>query len=179
MQGKGTVKSECIYNMIAPEKVVPHRPPRHVCKYPGVLAPTGSTFGPSTTCQVPVNNLAGEFDPPRPIHDFRANGALGPLKSARQSPSAFVKKGSGTKKLPPPAATEAYIKKHTPRIPPVPKKDNEPILGLKSTKDYVKTNAIAVMLSEPLASKRNVQKNDYCMGKHGNTVWLKRYIIWN
>lgn len=55
------MEEESIYNLIPKEYVPPPKENRYKSKYPGKLAPTGSTLINHTTSRPGVANLAGEF----------------------------------------------------------------------------------------------------------------------
>lgn len=156
--------SESIYNLIPRERPPVHKPSMHRSMFPGTLAPTGSTFGPSVTSQVVVTNLSGEFAPSSPIHNHRGNGSIGPPQSARSYPKEFLKKGSKHKTLPPRknafnhalsmtkcrsmlATTDGEYIRRLLSLPTVPPLSERPLMGLKTTKNYVKANAISNILS--------------------------------
>ncbi|XP_033126896.1 enkurin-like [Anneissia japonica] len=75
------------------------------------------------------------------------NRTMGPAKVDLHQTSEFLKKRSGEPKLP---ASEPFKYADDERKrPPVPKANEKPLMGLKSNKDFVKTNAVENIMSVP------------------------------
>jgi hypothetical protein len=95
-----------------------------------------------------VGNLSGDyafFDGPH------RNTGLGntfgkPRGSLRSAPAEYRKKGTGTMKLP---EANKFAYQTTESRPPVPKRNEQPIHGLKSAKNYIVANAVEVILKAP------------------------------
>jgi hypothetical protein len=67
-----------------------------------------------------------------------------PKGELKPSPDSFKKKGTGTMVLPEATKFERSASKD--RKPAVPKKDEAPILGLKTEKNFIVSNAVEVIL---------------------------------
>lgn len=117
---------ESIYNLIPHPIIVPPKPPMHVSKHPGAVDPHDFELG--------VNGKRGKAT------FGHADGTLKP------QPTGFLKKHSGEPVLPapgPPSKTKAKVKA------PVPTKDDKPVMGLVSGKNFVTANAVENILSQP------------------------------
>lgn len=154
------MEEESIYNLIPKEYVQPPKEPLYKSKYDPNIPPTSSTFGHNTTSVPKVSNLSGrtqEFVGP---HDRRAGGAtFGKPKGAlKPQTDNYAKRGTGTmgKTYQPPDETnfqrEADYKK-----PAVPKRDEAPIMGLKTQKNYIVANAVENMLAQPKVTEEPVK----------------------
>jgi hypothetical protein len=122
------MSGESIYALLPPTEVIPAKPPMHCSKYPGKVNPKNFELG------VMVRGK-GTFGPP--------NGTSKPLSST------FLLKHSGEPVLPEPAApTDPKYKSK----PSVPQRDDPPVMGLVSAKNFVTSNAVENILSS--AKKR-------------------------
>ncbi|CAD8062942.1 unnamed protein product [Paramecium sonneborni] len=159
------MQQESIYNLIPKEYVPPPKEPMYRSAYPSGLTPTGSTFNNHTTSRPKVNNINGDFDLARGPHTHKGqSNSLGrPKGSYKPDSTMFRLKNTGTmgsNQLP-----EVQQYKYPPSVrPPVPKKDEKPIHGLKSNKNYIVTNAVENILSAPkqiVDEKPWTEKKDY------------------
>ena len=139
---------ESIYNLIPVPKPAVVKPKRYQSKYNPKQPPTGSTFGMGNTSKLAGANLGVEAAAGEPR---RARcGTFGqPLGSGKPDPQAFLKLEkhqpvAGRK--PPPAFERALVK---PRAPAVPSREERPVMGLQSTKNYVTANAVEAILAVP------------------------------
>uniref|UniRef100_A0A7S0WT23 Enkurin domain-containing protein n=1 Tax=Pyramimonas obovata TaxID=1411642 RepID=A0A7S0WT23_9CHLO len=116
---------ESVYALLPPQEIVPHRPPMHRSKHDGRVNPDGFSMG------VPK----------------RGKATFGPAHGqAKPDPNHFVKKHSGEPILPDPrmpSQTKPKIKA------PLPSKNQVPIMGLVSAKNYVTANAVENILAQP------------------------------
>lgn len=143
-------EEESIYNLIPKEYVPPPKPKQYKSKYPADAPPTSSTFGLKTTSKV-LGNVAGDFEHFDGAHRSSSLGAsFGKAKGTiKPDPQSFRKKGTGTHKLP--EQTNKFNYTSQERKPPIPKKDEKPILGLKTDKNFIVANAVEVILKAPKA----------------------------
>lgn len=159
---------ESIYNLIPPEEYKAPKGKLYKSKYNPKAAPTGSTFCLGTTSRPGVSNLNGEVVPEGSNHQNKAGTALWGKKlgEAKPTPQSFIKKGQGTmmvsgSKM---GSTKGAHKKEKIR-PPVPKKDEKPIMGLTSDKNYIVANAVENILAAPKVKENNqkdyTKKKDY------------------
>jgi len=142
---------ESIYNLIPKEYVPPAKQPLYRSKYSHQIPPTGSTFGHHTTSVPKVSNIEGYVDEVRGPHTNK--GAIStfghPRGRAAKDPQTFTKKNTGTMgRSLPPLSDESQFKYQTERKPAVPKKDEKPILGLVSKKNFITANAVENILSQ-------------------------------
>lgn len=143
-------ENEMIFNLISKPQTKHRKPARYRSKHAPTLPPTASTFGASASAQVKVTNCGGSLDGPVVKHGFKKpNATLGPLRVARAEPGHFMKKGAGNPRLEKPAK---YTYQDA-RRPAVPKRTEVPVMGLVSTKNFVKTNALENILSKPPPEK--------------------------
>lgn len=162
---------ESIYNLIPPEEYKAPKQKLYKSKHNPKVAPTGSTFCLGTTSKPNVSNLNGEVVPEGSNHLNVAGTALWGKKKgeAKADPGRFTKKNEGINKVF--AATKqdtSQYQKRAARRPPVPKKDEKPIMGLTSDKNFIVSNAVDNILAAPKI-KENMGK-DYTKKKdYGKT----------
>jgi len=146
------MEEERIYNLIPIEPEKELRPPRYRSKYPGDLAPTASTFGASTTSPAGVTNMGGQMFQPRLEKHKRPMATFGPLDGTRKpATTKFLKSHEGEIEAGSPKAgvAEGKFSYSGDRKPAVP--TDQPITGLKTTKNFIKANALQAILSQPPA----------------------------
>mmetsp|Transcript_22842 Transcript_22842/g.57752 ORF Transcript_22842/g.57752 Transcript_22842/m.57752 type:complete len:275 (-) Transcript_22842:463-1287(-) len=165
---------ESIYNIIKDEVPPPERGPRYQSKFPGSIAPTGSTFNVQHTSRPGVSNLAGNSV----CVDFnykysKPKSTFGPAPcDALPDTSAFLKGKQYAK----PVATLRTIKKDHPEKlkpttlkekmkPGIPSKADKPIMNLVTSKNFIVANAVENILMAPKKSPNNeedfLNKEDY------------------
>lgn len=152
------LQQESIYNLVPKAKIAPENPPLYYSHHPHYTAPTASTFLLKTTSFPDVANMNGNILFPRGAHPLHGeNATFGrPLGGYKVNPSNFIKKGHQYKILPLPE------KLHLPteiRKPAIPSLADKPIMGLKSGKNYILSNAVDVILMQPKTTKS--QSIDY------------------
>ncbi|KAL8000459.1 putative enkurin [Plasmopara halstedii] len=155
-------RDECIYNLIPKVHEEPEKPQRYRSKFDPHVQPTGSTFGLRGKTKLEGANLgcSEQMDKPASARGF------GRLQS-KPDPKAFIRKGERS-------STAVVIKKPAkfsysgPARPPVVKKDDKPIMGLKSAKNFLTANAVENILAVPGSRARvkndpprYTQKEDY------------------
>ena len=141
---------ESVYNLIPKEQYVAPKQKRYTSQYPGDLAPTGSTFGLNTTSKATCSNLGGKFNLEGGSHSAQAAGAtLGKPKGAVASqPGHFTKKNTGNPILVNKTEVGKFERGTQPK-PAVPKRDERPIHGLVSDKNFIVANAVENILAAP------------------------------
>ena len=157
---------ESIYNLIPKEQYVPAKDKRYKSKHPSNMPPSYSTFGNHTTSKPGVGNVTGEYKPGGANHTEKANsGTFGKPKGAlKPEATGFKKKGTGTMTLPQATKFERPGQKKE----AVPKKEDKPIMGLVSDKNYIVANAVENILAAPKLPA-NTQK-DYLKKKEYGKV---------
>ena len=160
-------QQESIYNLIPKEKILPGKTTKYHSKYPYWLAPTASTFIMNNTSYPNVANMNGDVIFPRGAHPIKENWAtMGlPIGGYKQDPQHFYKKGHQYKTIPPPEKIRSIseVKK-----PPVPTIADKPIMGLKSNKNYITSNAIDNILMP--TRKKAKEEMDYLHKKYYGEV---------
>ena len=160
-------QQESIYNLIPKDKILPGKGTRYHSKYPPWIAPTASTFILNNTSYPNVANMNGDIIFPRGAHPIKENWAtMGlPLGGYKQDPQHFYKKGHQYKVIPPPEKIRSIseVKK-----PPVPTIADKPIMGLKSNKNYITSNAIDNILMP--TRKKAKEEMDYLHKKYYGEV---------
>lgn len=155
-------QQESIYNIVPKEKILPGETTRYHSKYPHWLAPTASTFILNNTSYPNVANMNGDLVFPRGAHKIKENWATFglPLGGYKQDPQHFYRKGHQYKEIPPPERIRSCseVKK-----PPIPTVREKPIMGLKSEKNYVVSNAIDNILMP--TRKKYKEEFDYLKKK--------------
>ena len=139
---------ESIYNLIPREQYVAPKDKRHKSKYDPKLPPSCSTFGLQTTSKPGVSNVNGDFVPEGSNHvRTAARATFGAPKGAlKPDQNTFRKKGTGTMKLNEP---QKFHYGDNFKKPAIPKKDEKPIQGLVSDKNYIVANAVENILAAP------------------------------
>jgi hypothetical protein len=139
---------ESIYNLIPPEEYKQKKGKLYKSRHNPKADPTGSTFCLGTTSRPGVANLNGEIVPEGSNHYNKAGTGLWGKKlgDAKPNTKTFAKKGMGETKLFKPKVTAQAKQKLR---APVPKKDEKPIMGLTSDKNYIVSNAVENILAAP------------------------------
>jgi len=130
---------------------VPEKQRRYKSKYPSTMAPTASTFGLATTSKSKSSNLNGDYALSGGSHQHKANGATFGQKSGALKPDAtlFKKKMTGNPILPAKNDVQKFNRNTDYKKQSVPKKDEKPIHGLVSDKNFIVANAVENILAAP------------------------------
>merc|ERR1712013_34261 len=143
--------------------------PMYHSKYPATLPPTASTFGATTTTTVGQTNMKGqmEWDPVR--QHVRGSATFGPPRNGgrKPKPDMFLKSKTSSKPLPEAAKFEYTTEKE--RKPALPKRDEPPVMGLTTNKNFVISNAIENILSDTKNTKSAMAKDLQGANAQGNT----------
>lgn len=141
---------ESIFNLIPKERYEPPKPKRYKSTHPHHVPPTASTFALKTTSKPNLANLAGDYKPEGGSHSQRgASLTFGKPKGAfKPETTGFRKKGTGNMVLSDPATLTKFQRTQE-KKPDVPKKDEKPIMGLVSDKNYIVANAVENILAAP------------------------------
>ncbi|CAD7922497.1 unnamed protein product [Amoebophrya sp. A120] len=165
---------ESIYNLVKDEVPKPERGPRYVSKFPGALAPTGSTFNLAQTSRPGVSNLAGEPVAADMNYKYgKPKSSFGPAPNDKLPDTKEFLKGKQYAK---PVATLRTIKKEHPEKlkpttlkekmkPALPGKEEKPIMNLVTSKNFIVANAVENILMAPKKEKNSeedfLNKDDY------------------
>eukprot|EP00455_Lapot_gusevi_P015180 TRINITY_DN17665_c0_g1_i4.p1 TRINITY_DN17665_c0_g1~~TRINITY_DN17665_c0_g1_i4.p1 ORF type:complete len:259 (-),score=30.58 TRINITY_DN17665_c0_g1_i4:24-800(-) len=123
-------------------------------------APTASTFGLHGTSVV-LGNVAGEPATASVHPQQKSTGSFGRTVLSDVSTADFLKK-SGSQQITSPVLATT---KHEKLKAPIPKKEEKPVMGLKTDKNFVVANAVENILSIPKKQSaqqpRAVDRADY------------------
>jgi len=156
-------QEESIYNLVEKEKIKPQKENTYTSRYPHDLHPTASTFGLKTTSFPNICNLNGDYTLPRAAHrligEFTTFGK--PNGTNKKDPNNFTKKGHQYIKHPQRKLFYFKLKLAEKlrgnsdfRKPNIPSISDKPIMGLKTEKNFVTSNAVDVIL---MATKKKPQ----------------------
>lgn len=140
---------ESVYGLIPPAQYIPPKPPMHKSKYDGKINPADFEFG---------------------VNSKRRTATLGlPNGLNAEHPSQFTRAHSKEPVLPEPhAPTNPKTKIRA----PVPTRDDKPIMGLTSSKNFITSNAVEVILSKP----KNVVQEEVPYTFKANYGQVPRYL---
>jgi len=134
---------ESIYNLVPEQFVEPPKPPMYRSKHDPAAPVTGSTFGTHGNTQLHGAGMVKK----RETATFGHPGKLGP------NPKEFLKRGEKAVKIP--ARNPDLQKFNYPedqRKVYVPKRDEKPVMGLKTSKNFITANAVEAILQVPKLS---------------------------
>ncbi|ETV82285.1 hypothetical protein H257_04977 [Aphanomyces astaci] len=134
-------REECIYNLIPKVVVVPDKPTRYTSTHDPNSQPTASTFGLQGKTKLLGSNL-GQEKPRTPPTAAKTFGKL----PQKPDPKDFTKKHSKCNMPPskPTKFTYDGVKK-----PPLVKANEKPVMGLKTSKNFIAANAVEAILDVP------------------------------
>jgi hypothetical protein len=163
---------ESVYSLIPPAQSEKERSAMYRSKHSTtVVPPTASTFGFHGTAKV-LSNVAGEPEHviAAPHPSKRAGATFGKSVSGTIDPHAFLKKMTGAEKA---KSTSDRNRSLSPRRShsseakraAVPKREEKPIMGLKTDKNFVVANAVEAILAAPkrppASADRAVERQTY------------------
>jgi len=140
--------SESIYALVPKEYTVPVKPPMHKSYHDPNAHISGSTFGCRGTTRLPGAGMISKKD-----GALFGPSKIPPVKSLRRSPSPESKsKGQSFH----------YDDR---RKGPIPPKDEKPVMGIKTTKNFITANAVEAILQVPrvveVGELNYLKKEDY------------------
>lgn len=155
------MSGESVYNVIQEAPPAPVKGARYQSSR--APAPTASTFGLHGTSVV-LGNVAGEVACPSVHPVTKGIGSFGRTVSDELSPKEFLKK-SASQKAASASSAPALTSKHEKLKAPIPKKEEKPVMGLKTDKNFVVANAVENILAIPkkqtVQQPRAVERADY------------------
>lgn len=137
-------EGESIYNWIKEAPAAASKPKRYVSKFKGGRAEVASSFGSQ-------KKSGSTFRPP----------------AGRGNPKKFLRAGAKTTKGVDPRSKPATFTRRTvtERKPAIPSKDDRPLYGLKTAKNFVVSNAVENILAAPQPKAASapdyMRKSDY------------------
>jgi hypothetical protein len=165
---------ESIYAIIPPRVVEQERLPRHKSKFAGDQPPSASTFHTKGSTHPMTGNLGGDHTV-KPVKDQHHHGFGKPKGSYCDQPTDYMKKGAKTggkvltlaemKREHPESLMPHELKPSTRAQGGPPKRSEEPVMNLVSSKNFVVANAVEVILAAPKklpeAPKDYLKKEDF------------------
>lgn len=140
--------NESVYSLIPPKQEQRAAPPMYRSKH-RTLAPTCSTFGLQGTSRV-VGNVAGEPETAPPVHPgVKPTGSFGKPVAHTVNPKDFLKKTHAANASQPKLGVTFSRSKPANPKPTIPLKEDRPVMGLKSDKNFVVANAVESVLAAP------------------------------
>lgn len=176
---------ESIYNLIELREASPVPQALYHSKYPGLLPPTSSTFGATTTTSIGITNVDGKlkWNPVR--SHIRKSATFGPPRDGKRKPKPdmYLKSKSKSFQLPKPTKFN-YPQNENERKPFLPKKDEQPIMGLTTNKNFIVCNAIQNILpqsqsdnkSQSKSKNNNKNNNNISSTKHAEFGKIPQYL---
>ena len=168
------LQQESIYNILPKSKIIPNTGISYKSKHPHYIPPTASTFKLQTSSYPNVLNLNGEYNLPRGAHPLNQQYATFglPEGSYAADPNNYHKKGETFKILPP---LEKLHQNDEIKKPSIPNKNDYPIYGLKSDKNFIIANAVDNILMKPKKLRSGSQ--DMIFHKYYGKVpyYIKKY----
>jgi hypothetical protein len=142
---------ESIFNLIPKERYEPPKPKRYKSTHPHDVPPTSTTFALKTTSKPQIANVSGDYKPEGGAHSQRGVSLTfgRPRGTLKPESTLFQKKGTGNPVLPPSGTLTKFQYTDDIKRAPVPKKDEKPIMGLVSDKNYIVANAVENILAAP------------------------------
>jgi hypothetical protein len=147
--GRYDNNEESVYNLIERPAEEQQKEKMYRSQYPKDTPPTASTFCLKGTSKKTTTNLAGDYNHPDnhgSMHFMKKdNATIGRTTKHNINTETFLKKGDKTLNRP---KIFKYAD-HDNRKPGVPKKDERPIMGLTTDKNFIVSNAIETILAQP------------------------------
>ncbi|KDO23813.1 hypothetical protein SPRG_11244 [Saprolegnia parasitica CBS 223.65] len=134
-------REECIYNLIPKVVVAPEKPKRYHSTHDPQTQPTASTFGLHGKTKLLGSNLGPE-KPKSPPEKAKTFGKL----PEQPNPKDFIKKQSKCKM---PESKPTRFNYNGPKKAAVVKADEKPVMGLKTSKNFITANAVEAILDVP------------------------------
>jgi hypothetical protein len=125
---------ESIYSLVPREYSAPEKKKMFISSHDPKQTLTGSTFGCKGTTRLPGAGIVEKKD----------GSLFGPKHTPGESTS-FLKKGTGEPFKKPIAPREAFES----RKPPVVKASDQPIVGVRTTRNFITANAVEAILTAP------------------------------
>jgi len=137
--------SESIFNLVPVEAEVYNKPSMYRSTHHPKAELAGSTIGIQGTTQLPGAGKALK----------KSFSNFGPQTSARPDPGIFLKSGQrslATTRAPLDPTQGPFLYGAEGRKPTVPRREEKPVYGLKSNKNFITTNAVEAILQVPQRS---------------------------
>jgi hypothetical protein len=140
--------NESIYNLVPREYVAPEKKPMHRSTHDPQQNLSGSTFGCRGSTRLPGAGVV----------EKKAGALFGPHKTLSNS-QTFKKAGNAS------LSASGEVRRREKLRPAVPSKDDVPVMGIVSNKNFVTANAVEAILMVPKTSGKPelnyLKKEDY------------------
>lgn len=142
------MQGESIYSWVQPEAVPPPKPPRYVSKHSGKLQPTATTFGVDGTTKLRGANLGSTKST---TGSAKLPSATFGKQSQKPKADTFLRKKTGTAgtRVCRPEDRGEHSRLGESRKTTVPSRNERPIMGLQTTKNFLVANAVENILAVP------------------------------
>lgn len=157
--------NESVYSLIPLQAAARQRPSKYHSKHNATVPPTCSTFGLSGTSKT-LGNVAGVTQDAPAVHPAKKPCAtFGRCVAQELSPKQFLHKS--VKSAAPPNYDPVKFKRPVtqPVKAAVPKRDDKPVMGLTTDKNFVVSNAVETILAapkrQPEPEARAIDKKDF------------------
>jgi hypothetical protein len=141
---------ESIYSLVPQEVHVQEKPKMYRSTHHPQSKLTGSTIGIHGTTRLPGAGSALK----KSVAEF------GPKESCRPNASEFLRSGQRNTAVIPSSKPSGFkYEDDDSRKPAVPRREEKPVLGLKTNKNFITSNAVDVILQVP--QKPNFQEPNY------------------
>lgn len=158
------MSNESVYQLIEEQRAAAQKPAMYRSKHNHFVPPSYSTFGTQGTSKV-FGNVAGDSAEDHSVHPSKKPvGIFGRTVVDTVDPHNFLKRTNGATA---PASAPTSVKRHhdDEKKVDVPKRDERPVMGLKTDKNFVVANAVenilAVPKKQPIKETRHVEKATY------------------
>lgn len=132
---------ESIYNLVPTEYYVPEKPPMHVSRHDPKASLTGSTFGCQGTTRLPGAGVVVK----------REGANFGPRYEDMKKNTGYLKKKETI--MNETSSPTFKYNKTEPRKEGVPPRNSVPVMGIRTTKNFVTANAVEAILTAPRVVK--------------------------
>jgi len=163
------MSSESVYALIPEVRAPPQKPARYHSKFGGSAnaPPTCSTFGFQGTSVV-VANVAGSTNNVSVHPTVKSYATFGRAVTEEISPKSFLKKTATQNAAAASVTADGSKRIHDVVKPAIPAKEDKPVMGLKTDKNFVVANAVENILAVPKKNTlrsptdgRAVERDDY------------------
>jgi len=136
---------ESLFNLVPIEVPESERPPMYRSKHDPKTKITGSTFGTHGTTQL----LGVGAVKKQPSATFGK-----PLNASMPDPNRYLKGGEKCKVVPKRVDVDPYNRlEDGPAKTTVPRRNERPVMGIKTTKNFITANAVEAILQVPRLKK--------------------------
>jgi hypothetical protein len=158
-------EEESVYNLIEKPTQIKKKSKRYKSKYPGNAPPSYSTLALNNTSKTGIANVEGSYeniDTVGPHQQKKQLATMGRNVRDYVGTDKYLRKTQGLYNDTINKMKHPTKEKHERKMPngfkkrdPVPKKNDKPIMGLRSKKNFISSNAVENILSAPKKVKKS------------------------